>query len=819
MKGMLYRKCKRPAAAILAAVMVLTAVNLPETSLVADAAAGWVWNATYSETGYKKATVDADNVVADSQQESGESSSVDNNGEWAKPVAKAAVDGCASSYWHSNYGTVTDSNHKVEANNGSLTNYNTITLPLSEAQTISGVTYLPRQDAMGNGPWTKFKVQVWKTDSTVWENVSGGKSDACTDVTVDGDFFKIDYETRENNWGGNNNNNHKFEREILFAQPIENVEKVKFTIVNSTAGNDHATADRPNAFLSAAEIGVLSAEVDLTMAKTRLRAKIDEMNAKSQVGYVGLGEFISTMEAVYNNDAASTDQVIKAIGQINTFEYKFVDDKGEGKYLSDLQEEDPVVGWGSYRKDINVEGDNEILLCKEDGSTKTYKKGIGLHSKEYNGGSAENPGNNPAKAVYNVSGYNVFAADIGIDARVDHSDANVIFKVLLSYDGSHYTEVYSSEEMTNKKAAKHIEIKLLNAQKMKIVVDSNGVNWGDHAVWADAKLYKTYSGKAEEKELRIISAVAGSEENGSTKRLATYACDQKIDTFWHTKFGESCDPKKSWIDFELENVSYVDAVSMYMRIDDGGTGAITKSEIWVSENGHSAIEGEADDAWKADYTKVAFGEWNINKKNLKTIHFDPVKAKHVRVVATEMADNKFAAMREFKAYGTSVTEAKTAPAPQFIDFLGGSLRTTPNNGDYTKANMRFGYEIATKNDAVGYKTRFEKWGFYYSIPGSTVYEVKGTNRINAPTREGFERSNLVITNIPSTAYKTNVTCGCYVTYALDNNEEVTLYSSETGQTRNVETVATHVYNNTSGSESEANRNYAYGILQEINKQP
>lgn len=559
--------------------------------------------------------------------------------------------------------------------------------------------------------------------------------------------------------------------------------------------------------------GMSTVADEVTVAKAKLQAKIDAMKAKPKNTYAGLSELITEMQGIVENALTTVEEVNTAIAKVEAFEYKFANDKGEGKYLSDLTEVSADPGYGSYRKDTNIDGNGKISLYTEDGNAdtaKTYEKGIGLHSRDNNG---EN-GTNPTDAVYNVSEYKVFSADIGIDAsQPSGRPSKVIFKVLLSKDatGNNYTEVYSSEEMTAGKAAKHIEIDLLQAQRMQIVVDSCGEDSNDHAVWADAKVYNTYSpSTTEEKELKIVSANAPSVQ---TDQEADKAFDKNMNTQWHTEGKTDCPLEKRWIDFELENVSYVDAVSMLMRLDSGN-GTIQQSEIWVSENGHSAIEGEAGDAWKADYTKVALGVWNNTKKNLKTIHFDPVKAKHIRVVATEIkSDNAFhfAAMPEFKAYGTPVTEGMTAPESQFIKFLGGSLRTTPNDGTYERANMRFGYEIATKNDAVGYKTAFTNWGFDYNIVGGESHTIVGQKKIDSPTSQGMEISNLVVTNIPVVGYQKDVNCCCYVTYELGNNERVKLYSSEIDQTRNVAEVATAVVKN-EAEESPESVAYAKELL-------
>ena len=65
-----------------------------------------------------------------------------------------ATDGVITSYYHSCY----SGDNQPNREDGALTGNNTITVELQNAQSIQGITYLPRQDAFGNGTVTEFSV-------------------------------------------------------------------------------------------------------------------------------------------------------------------------------------------------------------------------------------------------------------------------------------------------------------------------------------------------------------------------------------------------------------------------------------------------------------------------------------------------------------------------------------------------------------------------------------------------------------------------------------------------------------------------------------
>ena len=151
----------------------------------------------------------------------------------------------------------------------------------------------------------------------------------------------------------------------------------------------------------------------------------------------------------------------------------------EGKsvlYLSDLDwEANSTCGWGSLTKDQTYDG-NPISLLEEDGTVRTFQKGIWSHAD--------------ANIYYDLGGkgYQQFETYVGVDATQKDSPAAVTFKVFI--DGQ---EVASTQKMRGTDAMEYIKVdipqdaKTLHLQVLKGEVDHN-----DHADWADAKFISTF---------------------------------------------------------------------------------------------------------------------------------------------------------------------------------------------------------------------------------------------------------------------------------------------------------------------------------------
>ena len=153
-------KMKQTFALLCAGAMVITGSAFPVN---VQASADWVWNEEVSESGYKKVpytelTTTAD-TEADNESSTGEGAASPGTGH-----AVNATDGVITSYYHSCY----SGDNQPNREDGALTGNNTITVELQNAQSIQGITYLPRQDAFGNGTVTEFSVSVQKDGTENW---------------------------------------------------------------------------------------------------------------------------------------------------------------------------------------------------------------------------------------------------------------------------------------------------------------------------------------------------------------------------------------------------------------------------------------------------------------------------------------------------------------------------------------------------------------------------------------------------------------------------------------------------------------------------
>lgn len=135
-------------------------------------------------------------------------------------------------------------------------------------------------------------------------------------------------------------------------------------------------------------------------------------------------------------------------------------------FLSDVIPVNCKVGWGSLKKDSNLE-DKPISL-KLNGENKKFSKGLTAHAN--------------AELIYDIDNLNcnIFEAYLGVDPT---KAGDVEFKIYLDEKLE-----YSSERVTRDNT-KHILLNIKNKKKLKIIIDSLGGNGSDHSILADAKFY------------------------------------------------------------------------------------------------------------------------------------------------------------------------------------------------------------------------------------------------------------------------------------------------------------------------------------------
>lgn len=464
---------KRVLALLCASAMTVTGVNLPVNVMSTEASANWAWNATVSESGYEKVPFSNLSAVADSVQTG--STEPNSNGAGAASPGTGAVanivDGVTSSFWHSNY---SDPNSKVTFSGGNLTGRNTLTISFknSNSESVRGITYLPRQDALGNGGFRRFKIEVKQTGSEDWIVVSQNT--------------EIDYQNADKgNW---NQDGRKNEKEILFSQVYDNVEKIKFTVTNSIG-------ERPNEFLSGAEISILKNQKDSKFILRNKLAEIEtEMSKNVLVGDEQSGKVYDRTE--YDSlkieaeqllsSEETTEQALKdMLSRLGNLDYKFLDEVGTGKYLSDMPHISGTTGWNGVTKDQCPDKTGVAIAFRtgEGNKINTYTKGIGAHE--------------PSEIVYDVTGYKKFTADAGIESHQNMTN-KVNFIVSTSVDGQQYKEVQRIENVSVSGGLKKINVDFeegVTKMKLECRPAAEGGRNTMHSCWANAKLYDSIGTK------------------------------------------------------------------------------------------------------------------------------------------------------------------------------------------------------------------------------------------------------------------------------------------------------------------------------------
>ncbi|MGN0450150.1 MAG: NPCBM/NEW2 domain-containing protein [Ruminococcus sp.] len=150
-------------------------------------------------------------------------------------------------------------------------------------------------------------------------------------------------------------------------------------------------------------------------------------------------------------------------------------------FLSDIDYQSASIGWGVLHLDGNM-SDSQISLYV-DGNRIYFEKGLTAHAT--------------STLVYDISDYgqyNYFTSYIGVDAS-QGTKGNVIFHIYTSVNGSEWTEVYVSGELTAGSESEFVSIDISNANYLKLYVDRNGGNGNDHSTFADAKLSVNANGQ------------------------------------------------------------------------------------------------------------------------------------------------------------------------------------------------------------------------------------------------------------------------------------------------------------------------------------
>lgn len=235
--------------------------------------------------------------------------------------------------------------------------------------------------------------------------------------------------------------------------------------------------------------------------------KLDKKFEKTTTEYIGIAtssaitidvaaeEKDATVKVTVNGKEQKELEKVKLVEGDNTIvievtspdkkEKKTYTFKLEGKsiiYLSDLDwKSNSSSGWGELTKDQTYEGNPIRLIEDENGTTRTFEKGIWSHAD--------------ANIYYDLTGkgYQALETYVGVDAVQKDSPAAVTFKIFI--DGK---EVASTEEMTGRDVMQYIKVNIPeDAEELHLQVLKGAVDHNDHADWADAKFVTAFDGGEE----------------------------------------------------------------------------------------------------------------------------------------------------------------------------------------------------------------------------------------------------------------------------------------------------------------------------------
>ncbi len=155
--------------------------------------------------------------------------------------------------------------------------------------------------------------------------------------------------------------------------------------------------------------------------------------------------------------------------------------------------------------------------------------------------------------------------------------------------------------------------------------------------------------------VEVLTATAGDWQAGyesTGEGPAEFVLDGNVSTIWHTDWNGTS-RANHWIQLELSEDYIVDGLRYKPREGGGSNGIITGYDIQVSNDG-------------VNFEPIAQGGW-ANNSNWKTVSFEGIQAKFVRLVSVESVSDRseyvFSSAAEIRLTGEKVSEAPHVHTP------------------------------------------------------------------------------------------------------------------------------------------------------------
>ncbi len=213
-----------------------------------------------------------------------------------------------------------------------------------------------------------------------------------------------------------------------------------------------------------------------------------------------LGNLANTITLTKKNGIQTAQEIEKIEENKGTYYLSSSVDGINCKYLSDIEyiKDKSSVEWGSITLDGNLETqhNNGLISLIINGQKKYFLKGISAHAT--------------STLIYDLKDedFDYFSAFIGVDESRGTNGNGVKFEISTSQDGNTWNVIEDAVDKNKvfrgNENALLVTVDISDARYLKLYCNNNGNNASDHAVYANAKLYKK---GYEEKEAEYVDFI------------------------------------------------------------------------------------------------------------------------------------------------------------------------------------------------------------------------------------------------------------------------------------------------------------------------